>query len=59
MGLELCEEGSLQSLIKQGPVPEPQARKITKGILSGLHYLHQENLIHRDIKPANVLLSKG
>ena len=28
-------------------------------ILSGLYYLHQNNVWHRDIKPANLLLDDG
>ncbi len=31
-------------------------RPLAKGILSGLAFLHQNNILHRDIKPANILL---
>lgn len=30
--------------------------KILKDIISGLYYLHQNNIVHRDIKPENILL---
>src|SRR5437762_5402075 len=32
---------------------------MTKGILSGLDFLHRHRLIHRDLKPENVLLQDG
>ncbi|PWN46166.1 kinase-like protein [Ceraceosorus guamensis] len=33
------------------------ALKVTKGVLSGLNFLHSIGVAHRDIKPSNVLLS--
>jgi len=30
---------------------------LSKKILAGLNYLHDENILHLDIKPANILLS--
>jgi 5'-AMP-activated protein kinase catalytic alpha subunit len=51
---------SLSDLIKKGPIRDSLFIKITKGIASGLLYLHKvANVIHRDIKPSNILLTDG
>ncbi|KAG0249006.1 hypothetical protein BGZ95_007744, partial [Linnemannia exigua] len=33
------------------------AKKVLKGVVLGLHFLHQRNILHRDIKPQNILLT--
>ena len=54
--LEYMDCGSLASLLRAGPLPDPLSAAITYQMLWGLSYLHFENRLHRDIKPANVLL---
>lgn len=54
--------GSLEDVLERnfetnGPLPEELCASVTKDLLSGLAYLHKNNVLHRDLKPANVLLN--
>ncbi|KAH0786645.1 CAMK family protein kinase [Histomonas meleagridis] len=57
--LELCEEGSLDDLLKNtGKLDLPTIRKYMRNIVDGLNYCHKRMIAHRDIKPANIFLGK-
>eukprot|EP01062_Namystynia_karyoxenos_P054057 TRINITY_DN441_c1_g1_i1.p1 TRINITY_DN441_c1_g1~~TRINITY_DN441_c1_g1_i1.p1 ORF type:complete len:567 (+),score=129.36 TRINITY_DN441_c1_g1_i1:121-1821(+) len=55
--LEYVSGGSVWDLMMQlgGPLGESLAQRITRQALSGLGYLHSQDIIHRDIKAANLL----
>lgn len=54
---EYAPDGTLDDLLrKRGALPYKKAVELVVGILSGLEYLHNKNIVHRDIKPANILL---
>lgn len=43
---------------KVGPIVEPILATMTKSVLQGLIYLHNQlNIIHRDLKPSNILFN--
>jgi serine/threonine protein kinase len=62
LAFELMEGGDLQKyLLSRGStpeeiaLPEPEAKKVFRQILSAIHYAHQNGVIHRDLKLENVL----
>ncbi|KAG1457983.1 hypothetical protein G6F56_006494 [Rhizopus delemar] len=57
--LEYVEMGSLLNNIRAfGKFPEKLAASYTYKILSGLNYLHSQQVIHCDLKAANILTTK-
>ena len=58
--MELCKNGELFKFItkRSRPLSEPEARGILIQLVSGLKYLHSNNIIHRDLKLSNLLLSE-
>ncbi|CAN6460047.1 unnamed protein product [Victoria cruziana] len=56
--IQYFPRGSILKVIQEwgGALPEQVVRSFTRHILSGLAYLHGENVVHRDIKGANLLV---
>lgn len=55
--LEKVNNGELfQRIVNKLKLRQDETKAIFKQLLSGLHYLHERNIIHRDIKPENILL---
>jgi serine/threonine protein kinase len=50
------EGGSLDRLMRKGPIQPKRVETILKQIASALDYAHRQEIIHRDIKPGNILL---
>ena len=54
--MELCDGGDLFNYIKnQKRFTESTAAGILKQIMSGVYYMHKQNVCHRDLKPENML----
>ncbi|CAO3697467.1 unnamed protein product [Rhizopus stolonifer] len=57
--LEYAENGSLSSTLKAfGEFPEKLVASFCVKILSGLEYLHSNQVVHCDLKAANILTTK-
>ena len=54
---EYAELGSLYAWI--GRIEYEKLTEIARGIVSGLQYVHSQEIIHRDIKPQNILMFPG
>jgi serine/threonine protein kinase len=44
--------------LHQNKIPMPKIKEITKSLLKGLSYLHENGVIHRDVKPENILINE-
>jgi len=54
--MEYLENGSLEDLLRAGPLPAAQAVTMFREIALGLVHAHNKGVLHCDLKPGNVLL---
>jgi len=54
--LEYVPGGTLQDLMRAGPLPKADIRRIVKEIADALTGIHAHRILHRDLKPENVLI---
>lgn len=56
--LDYCDGGGLERVLKDGKsLPDAQAKRVIRQVLSALEYCHSMGQIHRDVKAENILLS--
>jgi len=64
--LEYCKRGDLMQMTKGDArtnscniLPEFQVWEVTRQVLHGLKYLHDNDIVHGDLKPQNLLVDKN
>jgi len=57
MVMEYVEGTTLETRLKQGPLPIDEALEYAEQVLKALSYAHKRGVVHRDIKPANMMLT--
>jgi serine/threonine protein kinase len=59
LAVELCDGGSLEGLVRGGPLcPEEVCGHISDAC-RGLDALHRAGILHLDLRPANIMLNRG
>jgi len=53
--MEFVEGKSLGDRIAEGPLPLPEALKVTLEVCEALEAAHAKGIIHRDLKPSNLM----
>lgn len=56
--MEYMESGSLDDLLRNGPLPLDQVLTLVRGIATGLVHAHGKGILHCDLKPANVMIDQ-
>jgi serine/threonine protein kinase len=57
LAVEYVAGPSLTAVVRaQGPLPEPDVRRVVAGVAEALRSVHQAGIVHRDLKPSNILL---
>lgn len=56
--LKFYEYGNLEQFLEREQLDLDDKKLIVQGILSGIEFLHQNNIIHRDMKAQNVLMNR-
>jgi eukaryotic-like serine/threonine-protein kinase len=55
--MEYVDGRLLKDVIKEGPIEQGEALRITQEVLTALEYSHRAGLVHRDIKPGNIMVT--
>lgn len=59
LAVEYVEGPALTAVVQaNGPLPEPDVRRVLAGVAEALRAVHQAGIVHRDLKPSNILLGE-
>ena len=58
LSMELLHGCTLHELLRRGPLPPVEARRIAREICTALQAAHRAGVVHRDLKPQNVFVTQ-
>ena len=53
---EWIEGKTLSELIREGSLTKADRRRLMRGVIGAVAYLHGKGIVHRDLKPANIMV---
>lgn len=56
--MEYMERGSLEDLLRGGPLSVAESLRIIREVAQGLMHAHDRGILHCDLKPANIMLDQ-
>lgn len=59
LAMEFVNGEALFDIMRRGPMPTDDVRKLCHRLASGLSFVHEAGAVHRDLSPDNVILPGG
>jgi serine/threonine protein kinase len=59
LAMEFVDGQSLFDVMRRGPMPAGDVRKLCHRLASGLGFVHEAGVVHRDLSPDNIILPGG
>lgn len=56
---EYCSNGELAKFASSTALTLEEIVRVTRGMISGLEYIHRAGYMHRDLKPENIFIDEG
>lgn len=58
IAMQLVDGQPLSQMLRDGPIPVPQALTIMEQVGAALDHAHRQGVVHRDVKPGNIIVQR-